>query len=355
MARLEGTLRFSGPADDRFDEGGDWNGRKSLLFPPMFEKCPSLQRLHNQSSTETSGLGETITSSFSSQESIASIRSGTEIERINSEAVVENNSDAVATSQQMQRSFNNQTKSYDKESTDATHYLKSPSSSNPTQHASYDEEPDFDALFSQGKVAANVHGTDGYRIKPSDKEHESRSRCSSIKSRTSVGSFRSRSGSNRVSKKFLGRSTESAWMKWSRERMASNRRRMALLEQPNPMEKERASTPIKKARQEGLVFIHPDLEAKYLCEEDIHHIQRHRQQRMETYNAIENSSRKSRYPQRVISNQISEKDMEVLRHFWYHRLFIRSRYVSIVLGIVTIIILIISICSKEWIIYPSEN
>ncbi|KAL3862187.1 hypothetical protein ACJMK2_008174, partial [Sinanodonta woodiana] len=327
---MEGKLGLSGPADDRFGEGGDGNGRKHLLFPPMLEKYPSLQRLHNQSSTETSGIGETITSSFSSQESIASIRSLTEIERVNGEGetVVENNLDAVPTSQQMQRSFIKQTEDYGKEITVTIHDVNLPSSSNLIQQASYEVEPDFDTLFSQGEVAANVLGIDGHRKQNNGTDHESRSRCSSIKSRTSIGSFRSRSGSNRASGKFLGVNTESTWMKWSHERMASNRRRTALLEQPKPKEKERASTPIRKARQEGLVFMHPDLEAKYLCEEDILHIQRHRQQRLKTYMAIENSSRKRRYPQHVISNNISEKEMEVLKLFWSHRLFVRSRYVS---------------------------
>ena len=218
--------------------------------------------------------------------------------------------------------------------------------------------PDFDELFLHSANFPVPQVELGMQLEQINSEWNSHSRAGSTKSRSSMGSFRSRSGSNRGSKRFLGRNMESAWTKWSKERRASFRRRLELLDKPDPEVPERASTPVKKARQEGLKFVHPDLESKYISEEDINYIQRHRQQRLQTYKVIEKSNKKSRFPpQHDLHHmrRLTVHELSVLSRFWEHRLFIRSRYVSILLSSITTILLIISICSSHWISYPSEG
>ncbi len=69
--------KFRQPRDST-REGGRDSGRQ-FLSPENtnIERAPSLHGLHAQSSTETSGLGETVTSGFSSQESIHSLKGST--------------------------------------------------------------------------------------------------------------------------------------------------------------------------------------------------------------------------------------------------------------------------------------
>lgn len=72
------AFQGSGHADNR--RGGEGQRpAKKFLTPDGggFDKSPSLHKLPQQSSTETSGLGETLTSGFSSQESIRSTQSFT--------------------------------------------------------------------------------------------------------------------------------------------------------------------------------------------------------------------------------------------------------------------------------------
>lgn len=218
--------------------------------------------------------------------------------------------------------------------------------------------PDFDELFLHSENFPVSQNNMGLQLEQINAEWGSHSRAGSTKSRSSVGSFRSRSGSNRGSRKFLGRNMDSAWTKWSKERRASYRRRLELLGKPDPDVPERASTPVRKARQEGLKFVHPDLESKYISEEDINYIQRHRQQRLQTYKVIEKSNKKTRFPTQPDIHhmrRLTVHELSVLSRFWEHRIFIRSRYVSILFSIVTTILLITSICSSQWIKYPSEG
>ena len=349
-----------------------------------------LQRLQNQSSTETSGLGETVTSGFSSQESIGSLkscasdrdqgidlreetpRSGTKYEthKTNNEVGKLCIIDATInsrTNEPMTKAIgapvgNDDSahealglhNSLDTSILDETLYTNEAAASGLCQYAN----PDFDELFLQSESFPVPQENMGLQIEQIDSEWGRHSRAGSTKSRSSIGSFRSRAGSNRGSKKFLGRNMSSAWSKWSKERRASYRRRMELLGKPDPDLPERASTPVKKARQEGLKFVHPDLESKYISEEDINYIQRHRQQRLQTYKVIEKSNKKSRFPTQPDIHhmrRLTVHELSVLSRFWEHRIFIRSRYVSILLSIVTTILLIISICSSQWIKYPSEG
>jgi hypothetical protein len=143
-------------------------------------------------------------------------------------------------------------------------------------------------------------------------------------------------------------------MKWGRERRQSFIRRLEKLENPPEPEIPRATTPVKKARQEGLMFIHPDLESKYITEDDINYIKRHKEERLKTCKLIEKSKVKLHHEKHDI-NRLSSNELMTLSRFWEHRVFVRARYVSILLSVVTIVIYVLSICSTQWVSYPSPE
>lgn len=403
---------------------GDSSAHESKLLSveqrlPTIVASKSQSRLHNQSSTETSGLGETITSGCSSQESLvgyygvtsvetnlyddqgidlreeddikeANGSHGTEIIDSNNiinhtnelkeggnlpEIIVDriSSSDTLHTScsrpvdDELVTPLSDQSSEKNSESqmkdiqipTDKFKVraykpppdfigkdVKKPDS---LKVHSVNVGPNFDDLFNQSRTSQQ---TVGLRLEQINNEWNKQKRGSSVKSRSSQGSFRSRSGSTRRSRRFLGHK-ESQWMKWGAERRASYRRRMEKLQKPEP-EIPRASTPIKKARQEGLVFIHPDLESKYISEDDINYINRHKHERLKTYKLIEKSKVKNLHQDHEL-NRLSPGELMVLSGFWEHRVFTRSRYLSILLSIATTVIYIISICSTDWVTYPSSE
>lgn len=350
------------------DKDGDKKSNrrsKDFLSPDAgkIEKSPSLQRLHAQSSTETSGLGETITSGFSSQESIHSVRSGTarikdELERDEGIAThAENQTNTPRNEKKFSEAATVDMPDKKKQTVTKTIVEKKPTVAAPCV---YEGETNFDQLFLQNEIKQNQDQrlsiiirnpspTQGLHIQQIDKEWDRRSSIrSSIKSLSSGGN-RSRSGSTsrRSAKRFLGKSTESAWMKWSRERRASYHRRIQLLEKPESAEPQRASTPVKKARQEGLKFIHPDLEGKYLTEDDIQYIRQHRLQRIQTYSVIEKSRKIPLHSRTEV--QLSPTDWHTLSYFWEHVLFIRSRYFAILFNFISLIFTSLSVSNGKWI------
>lgn len=386
---------------------------------PTIVASKSQGRLHNQSSTETSGLGETITSGCSSQESLAGyygitcvetnlyedqgidLREEDSIKEGNGsrgKEIIDSNNIINDTNEQKEsgnlpeiivdgiscagslhtpystsldnvlpgssREFktvetqNSQMKdiqiptdtfkvrAYRPPPDFLTKDVKKPDS---LKVHSVNVGPNFDDLFNQSR---SHQQTVGLRLEQINNEWNKQKRGSSIKSRSSQGSFRSRSGSTRRSRRFLGHK-ESQWMKWGAERRASYRRRMEKLQKPEP-EIPRASTPVKKARQEGLVFIHPDLESKYISEDDINYINRHKHERLKTYKLIEKSKVKAHHQDHGI-NRLTQAEMLVLSGFWGHRVFNRSRYLSILLSLATSVIYCICISSSEWVTYPSTE
>ncbi|XP_052759673.1 uncharacterized protein LOC128202671 isoform X2 [Mya arenaria] len=382
-------------------------------------------RLHNQSSTETSGLGETITSGFSSQESVASyldatntrghgnnadedqgidlseesvniqldgnstfgtqiidsdntinhtnkqkahsslphiVLDGTNKDALVHTAVVENsNGVSSASSENYIFKKSHQSTAQMKEIPRIqipTDTFKVGAYKPPIDYRSNEVKkpdtlkvysanlgPDFDDLFKQSRSKTQQTNV-GLQLEQINNEWNRSQRGNSIKSRSSLGSFRSRSGSTRRSNKL------SRWMQWGADRRASYRRRQENLEKPP--EVPRASTPVKKARQEGLVFIHPDLESKYISEDDINYIKRHQHERLKAYKLIEKA--KSNKHQDVHDlNRVTAGDLMTLSGFWEHKVFIRSRYISIMLSLVTTLFHILSICSTEWVSYPSPE
>lgn len=412
---------------------------KQYLSPdnhiPMLERSKSVQRLANQSSTETSGLGETVTSGLSSQESILSISSvakpantehaspqpdlgidlredtrniGTEANSTFGTAIIDSDNIINPTNESKKsnryrhpshiivpcgvniqvhhtvssvsaenshgaaggRSISPSDKVTQRQMTSrfmvSSDHLSAKGYKPPLDFRSNDVKkpdnllmfssnigPDFDSLFSQSKTLKVPPSAVGIQLDQINNEWNKHNRGSSIKSRSSQGSFRSRSGSTRRSKRFLAQ-RESRWMKWGRERRQSFIRRLEKLENPPEPEIPRATTPVKKARQEGLMFIHPDLESKYITEDDINYIKRHKEERLKTCKLIEKSKVKLHHEKHDI-NRLSSNELMTLSRFWEHRVFVRARYVSILLSVVTIVIYVLSICSTQWVSYPSPE
>lgn len=333
--------------NSRRSNGSDGNGGsdRNFLSPSAggLEKSNSYHRIHPQSSTETSGLGETITSGFSSQESLRSTQSANE---------KYGNSNTTHYSQTSQGNDHPDTRQMrEKNQTPSIRYDNNISLYNDQNvKVAYQDETNFDELFSQANAQRNKTNKDVYPagLKVGDLKWERRD---STKSHSSIGSFRSRSGS----KKFLGISTASAWTKWSQARRASYRRRLQIPENTNPEPTERASTPIKKARKELIdsKFVHPDLEKHYISEDDINYIRRHRQQRYQTFNVIEKSKRKLRNQSHTEDIHLSPRDWRVLTLFWEHKLFGRARYIALFFGILSTLFVLVSVADVPWITYST--
>ncbi|GFS14938.1 hypothetical protein ElyMa_003174200 [Elysia marginata] len=194
----------------------------------------------------------------------------------------------------------------------------------------------------------------GLNIATVDREWERRGSRGSIRSQNSKssggGSTRSRRRSS-ISR-FLGIRTESAWTKWSKDRRASYRRRVERLENADLQEPEldinRVSTPVKKARQEGMKFVHPDLEERYLSADDMNELRRARQQQVHAMRVIEKSRKKSKFPMKA-EVKLSEEEWHALQEFWEHRLFIQARFIGMLVSLLAFSILIASIASSAWI------
>lgn len=412
---VQRVLNLQGDSDLTAHEGTHLSVEPRI---PTIVASKSQSRLYNQSSTETSGLGETITSGCSSQESLAGYYGIASVETnlyedqgidLGEEDVVNDakgshgkeiiDSNNIINDTNEQKESGNLPEIIDDGigCTAIVHTAYSQSLDDDRARPSFDYSgsekatgqmkdiqiptdkfkvtaykpppdfiakdvkkpdslkvhsvnvgPNFDDLFNQSRTQQQ---TVGLRLDQINIEWNKQKRGGSIKSRSSQGSFRSRSGSTRRSRRFLGQK-ESQWMKWGEERRASFRRRMEKLQKPEP-EIPRASTPIKKARQEGLVFIHPDLESKYISEDDINYINRHKHERLKTYKLIEKSKVKSHHHVHGI-NRLTAGELLILSRFWEHSVFTRSRYISILLSLATTVICILSICSTEWVTYPSS-
>lgn len=331
------------------------------------DKSPSLHGMHAQSSTETSGLGETITSGFSSQDSVLS---GKDLEHYNNSStdatVVRNPKSVSVTDESIRgvtrigrkpviRPIGTQKKSY----------APVPATADVNDEDMFINQTNFDALFMQSAAEAarvdenNVTSrmtssgqTNSHQRDPIDEWERGGSVRSSIRSHSSIGSFRSRNGSRKSPRRFLGVGTKSTWMKWSEERRASYRRRIELLDKPK-VDTDRVTTPIKKARQECLKFVHPDLEKNYLSEDDINDLKRHKQQQYYTYSVIE-KSKKGRYPVRT-EVHLTVAEWNIINDFWQHNLFQRTRYVGVAISFFTLILQILSITSTQWISYTRHT
>jgi hypothetical protein len=216
------------------------------------------------------------------------------------------------------------------------------------------DNEDFDDLFTQAKSRQSRQET-GLQVEQINHEWDRRSSRGSLRSRSSHGgSFRSRSGSVRRiggAKRFLGVNKETAWTRWSRDRRASYRRRIEMLEnQDTTTELARVSTPVRKGRQEGLKFVHPDLEGKLLSEDDLNELRRHKQQKYHAIRVIEKTGRKSKFRLKTEVHLTAEQ-LQVISEYWEHPAFVRGRIMGLFLMVVVFIIMVVSITDGHWLSY----
>lgn len=338
-------MAFQGLGHAENRRGGEGHrAAKKFLTPDSggFEKSPSLHKLPQQSSTETSGLGETLTSGFSSQESIRSTQSFTG-ERAAGDVIVapdqcrSGRAPKVFSPRITMKGESDKKPLIHTEQSASDGVRMGRSMQTPANNAANEN---FDKLFENPPPSQNTYR--GLQVEDIDKNWDRRGSEKSHRS-SKRGSFR-----HEEDKKFLGKTLESTWTKWSKERRASAERKLQPTEEEPPIE--RSTTPVKKALLESTQFVHPDLEKFHISEEDKHYIQRHRQQRYATYHVIEKSKKGTRHPHEHAGILLTEKQWTILSEFWEHRTFSRSRYVAMTLGFVTTILMIASICSN-WIQY----
>lgn len=402
-------------------------GLKHQLWPQpgLLMKGHSLQAIHAQSSTETSGLGDTITSGVSSQESLHSCR-GVAGKDANSSAR-DNQLDTSNCSQSPQRD-GSEYKNYTTFAPPPVVYIqvsdrtwrpisthpdsnvhprgfgervrRRPSfeaavemaginnseSGRPAAARTSDEDryvadrTNFDDLFiassntdnnrvhdykrapnyrtgSSAKPMASVPGyglstsgghgytTNSPPVGLQPDQEDSWSRRNSVRSVSSLGggSFRSRSGSTRGSRKFLGRTTESRWLRWSKDRRLSYRRKLDMMENDN-QEEDRIPTPVKKARKECLKFVHPDLEHKYLSEEDLKDHHRQQQVQQQYYYGMLDAKNGDGLHLTII-------EWHLLADYWDHKVFNIARYVAVFLSFLGLLLTIIALTNYDWITY----
>ncbi|XP_041377378.1 uncharacterized protein LOC121389795 [Gigantopelta aegis] len=365
--------------------GGRTNKFLSPDKPQHETTTPGLHGLHAQSSTETSGLGETMTSGFSSQESVNSGQGSTakardhggysispEEARATREKVNSRSRDRVNGTASGMKSDHKK----HGESTGSSHHHHHQQQHQQQQHNHHhnnnnnnnsggsgskhvgDVSNNYDQLFTRDRrnslspcVGLHVENIDDEWDKRSYEEwerHSSKGRRNSARS-SQGGSLKSKS--SRRGSLFFGIGGESAWMKWSRERRASFQRRIEMLANAEKA-KQRTSTPVKKARQEGLKFMHPDLEAKYLSEDDINELRRHQQEKFRTYKVIEKGKKQHKDPFKS-EVKLTLNQWHVLNDFWDHDVFVRLRWLGLFMSLLTLVFLAVSITNTYWLTYET--
>ncbi|KAL8581885.1 hypothetical protein ACOMHN_010259 [Nucella lapillus] len=204
----------------------------------------------------------------------------------------------------------------------------------------------------RGSVRGSVGAGQGLQVDQVNQEWRRRDSRSSIRSNRSSlgGSLRSHTGSFRHSKKrmFLSVGTDSTWTRWSRERRASFQRRAQQLYRQGEV-LARVSTPVRKARQEGLKFVHPDLEGKFFSEEDLEELRRHKQRKFHAIWVIE-KDRKSRFRFRT-EMHLNPEQKQILSDFWEHPVFVRARCWGLFFVLVSFATVIMSMLHSHWISY----
>ncbi len=182
---------------------------------------------------------------------------------------------------------------------------------------------------------------------------------------------------------FLGKATQSTWLKWSQERRASLRKRLDNLEErQKEMERTRVTTPVLKARKESIMFVHPDLENSHLVEgvddvltgslpvvetgpEPAAMVDtQNNQQQPPLANALTTTDTnrhlfKTR-PKRT--EPISKADVKLtlrqwnaLMAYWDHDCFVHCRYSGSLLSLLAFILGIVSIADNRWIHFSGRS
>lgn len=215
----------------------------------------SLQRIHALSSTETSGYGG---DPLQSPTDLASITSPSEQPRIPATTSVRSalpeyrstSSAAPMTSSGLRRSAGEGGVS------GTQHYtyngIASPMPALPS-HQRYSSPTSGRREAAGYRQPAERFGDDEqFYLDDDDQSTSSRGRYSRSRARRSNGLRGENGGSGSEEGEFLGRNTQSAWLRWSHERRASYRRKVEYMEKrQSDMERFRVSSPVRKARQES--------------------------------------------------------------------------------------------------------
>ena len=152
---------------------------------------------------------------------------------------------------------------------------------------------------------------------------------------------------------FLGRDTKSTWLEWSQDRRASFKRKLdSIDERQQEMERNRVTTPVRKARKESLMFASQDTDEDTPMAPGLTPGRR---------GAIGCDGEAPPSPgvlamraQRS-KQQYAEKDVKLtvlqwraLVAFWEHAIFVRCRYGGIVVGCVAFVIGIVAVAIQDW-------
>lgn len=175
---------------------------------------------------------------------------------------------------------------------------------------------------------------------------------SKSESKLNVGESNGRTLSRTGSSNFLGANMQNAtWLRWSQDRRASFKRRLDILERRQvELEENRVSTPVMKARKESVMFTMPGFrDPSATVAEDEADLSAKLARYMPN-----GASRARGKGAATETNKLSLADWNALVAFWEHGLFVKMRYLGIVLAFISLVLAIVSITNQEWSIYESK-
>ena len=291
----------------------------------------SLQRIHQHSSTETSGYGETVPSptAHSPGETARYSPRGSGRTEISG------------------RGARGRQEDYEEQ----YGYREGP----PEDDMADQRQDDFESLYASSRNPSGnrddrdvlrVHGQsparggaaygddDHYDGEHSAGESPSTSRRGSMSDPRSAG--------------FMGLKATSTWLLWSQARRASFKRRLDNIERrQTDMEKNRVSTPIRKARKESVMFVSQELEDQHVMRDEFEEQQEklHKQYNVESKKKSikEESQRMTREMERVAMARWT-----AMVAFWEQTLFVVCRIFGTFVSLVAIGLGVGSLVNDHW-------
>lgn len=148
---------------------------------------------------------------------------------------------------------------------------------------------------------------------------------------------------------FLGKSTQSAWLRWSHERRASFKRKVEFIEQrQNELQRIRTSSPVRKARKESMRFVSPELEDQHMSFNDDVTTLAHPAFSFEIPpTAAKKPSRKGNNEDKDDA-RLTLAQWNALVAFWEHGVFVRSRCLGFLLGLIAFCLIISGLSTSHW-------
>lgn len=160
---------------------------------------------------------------------------------------------------------------------------------------------------------------------------------------------------------FLGRCTQSAWLRWSHERRESFRKKVEFIEaRQSELERVRVSSPIRKARKESVRFVAPDLEEQHLDSDlDV------------AGGLLQAGTQAAAFPFQIPppadgrkksmacewasgsgirggDGKMSLMQWNALVAFWEHAVFVKSRYLGLFMSLSSLVICVIGLADDNW-------